>query len=197
MGNDHRSKVDQHTGLRALQNRLEGRIVRPATSAPGKINKLPDQPGRLSTHLVSRCAAQTEQPWTPSSRDSYKSQGGWDRYTAVTMRRSHDDRRTTGDVVAGVQLTWEGKNAEVPRLHLPLQIVETVNAARADRGTLFEGAGEQPDGWRNKLIWGDNLHALASLVDELAGRVDLVYIDPPFDSRQDYKEDYAKLSWKK
>lgn len=89
--------------------------------------------------------------------------------------------------MAGVQLTWEGKNAEVPRLHLPLQIVETVNAARADRGTLFEGAGEQPDGWRNKLIWGDNLHALASLVDELAGRVDLVYIDPPFDSRQDYK----------
>ncbi|MGI8875431.1 MAG: hypothetical protein ACR2KP_14150 [Egibacteraceae bacterium] len=28
---------------------------------------------------------------------------------------------------------------------------------------------------------------LASLADELAGQVDLVYIDPPFDSRQDYK----------
>ncbi len=28
---------------------------------------------------------------------------------------------------------------------------------------------------------------LASLADEFAGEVDLVYIDPPFDSRQDYK----------
>lgn len=37
------------------------------------------------------------------------------------------------------------------------------------------------------LIWGDNLHVLATLADELAGQVDLVYIYPPFDSRQDYK----------
>ena len=28
---------------------------------------------------------------------------------------------------------------------------------------------------------------LASLADDLAGQVDLVYIDPPFDSRQDHK----------
>lgn len=97
------------------------------------------------------------------------------------------NRRATGDAVAGVQLTWDGKSAEVPRLHLPLQVVETVNAPRADRGTLFAGAAEQADGWHNKLIWGDNLHVLASLVDELAGQVDLIYIDPPFDSRQDYK----------
>ena len=86
----------------------------------------------------------------------------------------------------GVRLEWDGKAAEVPRLRLPLQVIETVNAARADRGTLsFER--DPDDGWRNKLIWGDNLHALASLADELAGQVDLIYIDPPFDSRQDYK----------
>ena len=34
---------------------------------------------------------------------------------------------------------------------------------------------------------GHNLHALASLADRYAGQVDLIYIDPPFDSRQDYK----------
>jgi adenine-specific DNA-methyltransferase len=108
--------------------------------------------------------------------------------------------------VPGVRLEWDGKAAEVPRLRLPLQVVETVNAARADRGTLsFEH--DPDDGWRNKLIWGDNLHVLASLADELAGQVDLIYIDPPFDSRQDYKvriavgdggdaadQDLAKLS---
>jgi len=76
----------------------------------------------------------------------------------------------------------------VPRLRLPIQVVETVNAARADRGTLFDaGAQVGDDGWRNRLIWGDNLHVLTSLADELAGQVDLIYIDPPFDSRQDYK----------
>lgn len=90
--------------------------------------------------------------------------------------------------MAGVRLEWDGKSAEVPRLRLPIQVVETVNASRADRGTLFDG-GAETDGsaWRNKLIWGDNLHVLTSLADELAGQVDLVYIDPPFDSRQDYK----------
>ena len=89
--------------------------------------------------------------------------------------------------MAGVRLEWDGKKAEVPRLRLPLQVVETVNSPRADRGTLNEGRDAAADGWRNRLIWGDNLHVLASLADELAGQVDLVYIDPPFDSRQDYK----------
>ncbi|HEU4349879.1 MAG TPA: site-specific DNA-methyltransferase [Actinoplanes sp.] len=89
--------------------------------------------------------------------------------------------------MSGVRLEWDGKSAEVPRLRLPLQVVETVNASRADRGSLFESALPDDNGWRNRLIWGDNLHALASLAEEFAGQVDLVYIDPPFDSRQDYK----------
>lgn len=96
----------------------------------------------------------------------------------------------------------------MPRPRLPLQTVETVNSPRADRGTLLESSGDDGgDRWRNRLIWGDNLHVLASLADELAGEVDLVYIDPPFDSRQDYQvriavgdggaaadQDLAKLS---
>lgn len=89
--------------------------------------------------------------------------------------------------MSGVRLEWDGKTAEVPRLRLPLQVVETVNSPRADRGTIFEQASAEDSSWRNRLIWGDNLHVLASLADELAGQVDLVYIDPPFDSRQDYK----------
>jgi len=88
--------------------------------------------------------------------------------------------------VPGVRLEWDGKTAQVPRLRLPLQVVETVNAARADRGTLTFDR-DPDDGWRNKLIWGDNLHVLASLADELAGQVDLIYIDPPFDSHLDVR----------
>jgi adenine-specific DNA-methyltransferase len=86
-------------------------------------------------------------------------------------------------LVPGVRLEWDGKAAEIPRLRLPLQVIETVNAAPSDR--------DPGGGWRNKLIWGDNLHVLASLADELAGQVDLIYIDPPFDSRQDYKVRFA------
>lgn len=55
---------------------------------------------------------------------------------------------------------------------------------------LCEGdAGE----WKNRLIYGDNLHAMAALLagDEdcpsLRGKVDLIYIDPPFDSKADYR----------
>ena len=49
--------------------------------------------------------------------------------------------------------------------------------------------------WRNRLIYGDNLHAMAALLagDEasglpsLRGKIDLIYIDPPFDSKADYR----------
>lgn len=51
---------------------------------------------------------------------------------------------------------------------------------------------EQKD-WVNRLVYGDNLLAMAALLagDEqtpsLRGKVDLIYIDPPFDSKADYR----------
>lgn len=54
-----------------------------------------------------------------------------------------------------------------------------------------DAAGE-PD-WHNRLVYGDNLLAMAALLagDEntpsLRGKVDLIYIDPPFDSKADYR----------
>lgn len=47
--------------------------------------------------------------------------------------------------------------------------------------------------WKNRLVYGDNLLAMAALLsgDEqnpsLRGKVDLIYIDPPFDSKADYR----------
>lgn len=87
----------------------------------------------------------------------------------------------------GVRLTWDGKRSDVRGLALPIQVVEEIGVARANLGTFDEIAVGDDQGWRNRLVWGDNAHVLASLADELAGEVDLVYIDPPFDSRQDYK----------
>ncbi len=56
---------------------------------------------------------------------------------------------------------------------------------------LGEAAPTTP--WTNRLIYGDNLLAMAALLagDEhtpsLRGKVDLIYIDPPFDSKADYR----------
>ena len=47
--------------------------------------------------------------------------------------------------------------------------------------------------WMNRLIYGDNLLVMASLLagddntPSLRGKVDLIYIDPPFDSKADYR----------
>lgn len=43
--------------------------------------------------------------------------------------------------------------------------------------------------WSNKLIFGDNLQVMKSLLDdpEVKGRVKLIYIDPPFATKQEFK----------
>ena len=57
--------------------------------------------------------------------------------------------------------------------------------------THLQGAADAA--WTNRLIYGDNLLAMAALLagDEqtpsLRGKVDLIYIDPPFDSKADYR----------
>ena len=68
---------------------------------------------------------------------------------------------------------------------------ETDWLAQAQRAQAL-GAGAQGE-WANRLIYGDNLLAMAALLagDEntpsLRGKVDLIYIDPPFDSKADYR----------
>ena len=91
-----------------------------------------------------------------------------------------------------VELVWPGKRTEVERVRLPFQTIERVNDVRRSRGAqapallpdpLPEG---WPEGWRNRLIWGDNKYVLGSLLEEFAGQVDLIYIDPPFDTGDDF-----------
>ena len=49
--------------------------------------------------------------------------------------------------------------------------------------------GSNGDGWTNKLIFGDNLQALKTLTNdpEVKGKVRLIYIDPPFATRQEFR----------
>src|SRR5471032_3014738 len=89
------------------------------------------------------------------------------------------------------RLEWSTKPMTVERVALPFQVVETINESRAtreaQRGSLFgELGGSTSDGWRNKLIWGDNKLIAASLLRAFAGQVKLIYIDPPFDTGTDF-----------
>jgi site-specific DNA-methyltransferase (adenine-specific)/adenine-specific DNA-methyltransferase len=49
--------------------------------------------------------------------------------------------------------------------------------------------GKNGNGWTNKLIFGDNLQTMKSLLDdpEVKGRVKLIYIDPPFATKQEFR----------
>ena len=53
---------------------------------------------------------------------------------------------------------------------------------------LRETYGEDQNGWMNKIFWGDNLQVMSHLLKEYRGQIDLIYIDPPFDSKADYKK---------
>ncbi|MCI0637721.1 MAG: hypothetical protein L0Y72_08875 [Gemmataceae bacterium] len=89
------------------------------------------------------------------------------------------------------ELVWDGKydakgkRVAPVRVQLPFQTVETVNESAQERDKLFQLAlGDQP--WRNRLIWGDKKYVLPSLLAEFAGQVNLIYIDPPFDTGADF-----------
>jgi adenine-specific DNA-methyltransferase len=100
--------------------------------------------------------------------------------------------------ITKTELVWPGKYnedgtlKEVPKADLPFQVIETVNESRATREVqkttslslfdVYEGkeGNTFSAGWRNKLIWGDNLLVMRSLLERFAGKIDLIYIDPPF-----------------
>jgi site-specific DNA-methyltransferase (adenine-specific)/adenine-specific DNA-methyltransferase len=79
---------------------------------------------------------------------------------------------------------------------LGLQTNEYVLPAKAMSG-LFDGDIKEINrtGWLNRLIYGDNLMVMQALLagDEESGlpsmrsKIDLIYIDPPFDSKADYR----------
>jgi DNA modification methylase len=106
--------------------------------------------------------------------------------------------------ITRIELVWPGKYnedgtlKEVPCVSLPFQVIERVNESRATREakkgqtlSLFDVyEGKEGDtfeaGWRNKLIWGDNLLVMGSLLEKFAGKIDLIYIDPPFATEADF-----------
>jgi len=100
-----------------------------------------------------------------------------------------------------VELLWaekydkyeKGEKIPVEKPNLPFQVVETINKPRIKGGytvPLFP-EDEYPENyskdWKNKLIWGDNKLVMSSLIKQgWAGKINLIYIDPPFFTGADF-----------
>jgi DNA modification methylase len=99
-----------------------------------------------------------------------------------------EEERILKSPLQKAHLEWGDMNKNVECASLPFQTIETINESKADRenNRLLRIGGRPTTSWRNKLIWGDNKYVMASLLDEFAGKIDLIYIDPPFDTGEDY-----------
>ncbi len=98
------------------------------------------------------------------------------------------------------ELVWEGKYDEygnrreidIAGMAMPMQKIETID----EPASRLKAAGDQlgldllekkkKDDFRNMLIWGDNKLVMASLLKDFKGKIDLIYIDPPFDVGADF-----------
>jgi len=78
---------------------------------------------------------------------------------------------TKAELIWPGKYTEEGVLAETPRASLPLKTLEHYGP---------------PAEFSNQLIWGDNLLVMQALLREFAGKIDLIYIDPPFATGTDF-----------
>lgn len=72
------------------------------------------------------------------------------------------------------ELRWTGKHPYTSTQYYPAQ--------------LRERYGEETNGWINKIFWGDNLQVMSHLLKDYRHKIDCIYIDPPFDSKAQYKK---------
>ena len=68
------------------------------------------------------------------------------------------------------------------------------NKDKSQHEILDDGV-EYKDEWKNRLVYGDNLLVMQALLagdpetglPSMRGKIDLIYIDPPYDSKADYR----------
>jgi len=84
-------------------------------------------------------------------------------------------------------LNWVGKKPLDYVKGFPSQLVETFDPLNSKKVIEVPTINESKDNWQNLLFHGDNKDVLATLLElGFRGKVDLIYIDPPFSSNKDY-----------
>lgn len=89
------------------------------------------------------------------------------------------------------RLVWDSKPKRAPNpKNLGFQIAEVVvpNPGEAGPRLPLEPVSQEVDTSAcNRLVWGDNLLVMQALLAQgYEGKINLIYIDPPFDSKADY-----------
>jgi DNA modification methylase len=80
-------------------------------------------------------------------------------------------------------LSWTGKKPLETVQNYPTQLIETSGDVKSPNPS-FESLNIN---WSNLIFHGDNKEILSTLlVNGFRGKIDLIYIDPPFDSGADY-----------
>jgi len=81
-------------------------------------------------------------------------------------------------------INWFGKKAPDTIQYYPAQLVEKTQGSDEIAEPSFE---KLDNNWHNLIFHGDNKECLSNLLTNgFRGKVDLIYIDPPFDSGADY-----------
>lgn len=96
---------------------------------------------------------------------------------------------------AEYELVYKGKESKS-------KILTNTLVAPLQEIRVFNDDNPWEDGWRNMLIFGDNLMALKTLYDDLKegglnkyglrNKIKLIYIDPPFATKKDFMKDKEK-----
>jgi DNA modification methylase len=84
-------------------------------------------------------------------------------------------------------LYWVGKRPLDYVKGFPAQLIEVFDPLNTGRKVYTPTYDELKDNWQNLLFHGDNKEVLATLLElGFRGKIDLIYIDPPFKSGADY-----------
>ena len=166
LGEPEVKQVCEAAGIdsRGRKNALIAQLLEAGSPAPAVTPSRPlDNHLKTFNHLPKRITMSDQQPAQATLQ------------LAATEAGTTNVEKYEFEPIKGYpMLNWRGKRPFTSTQYYPAQLKEV--------------HGEEVDGWRNKIFWGDNLQVLSHLLKEFRGAFRLIYIDPPFDSKADYRK---------
>jgi len=100
------------------------------------------------------------------------------------MKKDNTTTQKIAKVKGRAMIHWVGKKPLEVVQSYPAQLCESFGTTKPIETPSFEALDKN---WSNLLFHGDNKEILSTLlVNGFRGKIDLIYIDPPFDSGADY-----------
>lgn len=97
---------------------------------------------------------------------------------------SKNNKLKITEVKGRPMLNWIGKKTINIEENYPAQLIETFNNEKKEVSLNYKDLKKD---WSNLLFHGDNIEVLTNLLNNgFRSKIDLIYIDPPFDSKADY-----------